>query len=179
MTDLEPTSLIRLWSAAGASIGQTMLGRTDQAILTLDEVEPLTGWTDWDVEWAFARSLALAYGGRLDDAREPLCRIGARLRSDTPSPLVPTVVAGFGVLAALEGRTARAEELFQLLTATRSAASTAATFEVIAGLEGWSDEDFFNLKMTRALVAASRQAQGDRHDYFARLNALAKEEVAA
>ena len=104
MTDLEPTSLIRLWSASGAAIGQTMLGRTDEAMVTLDEVERPDGWTDWEVEWAFAQALALAYSGRLERGAPTLCRIGARLGSDDPSPLVPTVVAGFGVLATLEGR---------------------------------------------------------------------------
>ncbi len=177
MTQLEPTSLIRLWSGSGAAIGRTLLGQPDVALDLLDDLEPLTGWTDWAVEWAYARALALAYSNRLDDARESLCRVGARLGTDGPSPLVPTVVAGFGVLATLEGRIDRAAQLFELLTATRSSASTAATYEVVGGLEGWSDEDFANLKLTRAMTAAGRQSQMDRVDFFARLHALAREEV--
>jgi predicted ATPase/class 3 adenylate cyclase len=179
LTTLEPTSLIRLWSVSGAAIGRTLLGQPRAALDLLDSVEPLTDWTDWAVEWAYARALALAHSDAIDDARASLCRIGARLGPNGPSPLVPTLVAAFGVLAALEGRNTRASRLFELLTATRSSASTASTYEVVGRLEGWSDEEFANLKLTRAMVALSRQSQLDRREYFTRLNALVREEVQA
>ena len=90
---------------------------------------------------------------------------------------MPTLVAGFGVLAMLEGQAERASELFELLTATRSPASTAATYEVIGDLEGWSDDGFANAKVVWALTKASRQSELERREYFGRLNALVREEV--
>ena len=179
MSTVEPTSLFRLWSTSGAAIGLTMLGDPDQALCTLDEVADLAEWTDWTVEWTFARSLALARGGRIDDAREVLLAIGARLGTERPSPLVTTVVAGFGVLAALEGRAERAAELLALVTASRSAASTAAVYEVIGKLEGWSDERFAHFKAEWALGAVARQQSMERGQFFARLGQLVREEIAA
>ncbi|MGZ4693246.1 MAG: ATP-binding protein, partial [Acidimicrobiales bacterium] len=177
MAALDPTSLVRLWSAAGAAIGQTLCGRPEQALATLDEVAALVAWTDWGVEWAFARAFALAHCGPLSEARAPLCAVGARLGPDRPSPLAVTVVAGFGVLAALEGREERAAELFESLTAARSAASTAAAYEVLGRLEGWGADEFAHRKIERVILAAGRQEEMTRAEYFARMNALAHEEA--
>ena len=113
-------------------------------------------WTDWAVEWAFARAFALAHCGPIADARAPLAAIGARFGTDHPSPLAGTVVAGFGVLAALEGDTARATELLGWLTATRSAASTAAAYEVLGRMEGWTDDEFANRKVERVIDGGRR-----------------------
>jgi hypothetical protein len=179
MARLEPTSLVRLWSASGVAIGQTLLGRADDALDTLDEVEALVSWTDWGVEWAFARAFALARRREFEAARLPLLAIAARFGSDSPSPLVPTVVAGFGVVADAEGQADRAEELFALLTATRSPASSAAMYEVIGRTLQWPDDEFANLKITRALTVVGRQSEMERDRYFSTLNALAREEVAA
>jgi predicted ATPase/class 3 adenylate cyclase len=178
MRSLEPLSLYRLWSASGAAIGQTALGQPGEALATLDDVVALANWTDWTVEWAFARSFALAHCGRLDDARRSLLAIGARLGTDRPSPLVTTVVAGFGVLAALEGRSQRAAELLALVTATRSPASTAAVYEAVGRLEGWTAEGFADRKAEWLMAALSRQGGLERPQYFARLGALVREEVA-
>jgi hypothetical protein len=178
MRSLEPLSLYRLWSASGAAIGQTALGQPGEALATLDDVVALANWTDWTVEWAFARSFALAHCGRLDDARRSLLAIGARLGTDRPSPLVTTVVAGFGVLTALEGRSQRAAELLALVTATRSPASTAAVYEAVGRLEGWTAEGFADRKAEWLMAALSRQGGLERPQYFARLGALVREEVA-
>jgi predicted ATPase/class 3 adenylate cyclase len=178
LASLEPTSIVRLWSACGAAIGQTLLGRPRDALATLDEVDSLVDWTDWAVEWAFARSLALAHCGPTDEARRPLVALAERLGGDRASPLVPTVVIGFGLLAAMEDRTERAAELLEVLTAARSAAATAAAYEVLGRIEGWNDEEFSNRKLTRAIEAGARQSQIDRRDYFAKLHTLAREEVA-
>jgi predicted ATPase/class 3 adenylate cyclase len=177
MNQVEPTNLIRLWSVAGAAIGQTLLGRPGEALGTLDQIADMVDWTDWAVEWAFAQALALAHRGPVEAGRTPLRAMAARLGSESPSPLAGTVVAGFGVLAAMEGRTARAATLFELLTATRSPASTAAAFEVLGRLEGWSDEEFANSKLERVIAAAVRQEAMTRADLFGRLNALAREEA--
>ncbi len=177
MAGIEPTNLIRLWSVAGAAIGQTLGGRPDDALDTLDEVAAIVDWTDWAVEWAFARALALAHVGSTEDARAPLCAIAGRLGAESPSPLAGTVVAGFGVLAAMEGRQGRATELFALLTATRSPASTAAAFEVLGRLEGWTDDEFANRKLERVITAAGRQSEMSRAELFGRLNALARDEA--
>jgi hypothetical protein len=179
LEEVEPSSLVRLWSTCGASLGLTLDGRAEDALAALDAVSHLIDWTEWAVEWSFARALALAHAGRLDEARRPLCDIGARMGFDTPSPLAGTVVAGFGIIATMEGRTDRAAELFALLTATRSAASTAAVYEVVGRLEGWTDEEFANRKVTRALYAQARQDEISREAFFAQLSALAREEVVA
>jgi predicted ATPase/class 3 adenylate cyclase len=179
MRSLEPTSLFRLWSASGAAIGQTMLDEPGQALRTLDEVADLAGWTDWTVEWTFARSLALARSRRIGEARQALLAIGERLGSDRPSPLVTTVVAGFGVLAAVEGRSDRATELLALVAASRSPASTAAVYEVIGQLEGWGDEEFADRKRAWVVTTLTRQHGLERGQFFSRLGELVREEVAA
>jgi hypothetical protein len=179
MRSLEPRSLFRLWSASGTAIGQTMLDEPHEALRTLDDVAALADWTDWTVEWAFARSLALAHCGRIDDARQLLLAIGARLGTDRPSPLVTTVVAGFGVLAALEGRSERAAEILSFVTASRSPASTAAVYEAIGQLEGWSDEGFAQGKSQWAMAAWTRQHGLERGQFFTQLGQLVREEIAA
>jgi predicted ATPase/class 3 adenylate cyclase len=177
MSTLEPTSLFRLWSASGAAIGQTLLGRPQDALRTLDEVESLADWTDWTVEHAFARSFALASRGDPEGARRTLVAIGARLGTERPSPLVTTVVAGFGVLAALEGRSDRAAELLALVPASRAAASTAAVYEVVGRLEQWGDEQFANRKVTWLLAALARHEGLERRQFFVRLGELVREEL--
>jgi predicted ATPase/class 3 adenylate cyclase len=179
MCVLEPRSLFRLWSASGAAIGQTVLGRPDEALGTLDEVAALADWTDWTVEWTFARSFALARCGRIDDARQALLAIGARLGTERPSPLVVTVVAGFGVLAALEGRSDRAVELLSVVPASRAPASNAAVYEVIGRLEGWDEERFADRKLEWVLAGLARTQGQDRGRFFARLGELVREELAA
>ena len=66
---IEPTSLIRLWSTAGAAMSLTMLGRPIPALELLDEVAALADWTDWSADWFFARAVGLAYEGEFEDAR--------------------------------------------------------------------------------------------------------------
>ena len=174
---VEPTSIIRIWSAAGSAIGHVLLGRVDAALLALAQVEELIGWTDWDAEWAFAMALAQASIGRTEDARELLSTFGARLGSGGPSPIASTIVAGFGVLAEKEGRHGRARELFSLLTATRQGASTAAMYEVLGRLDGWDDADFANHKVEHVIGAMARETAMERAQYFADLAALVREEV--
>ena len=117
---LEPTSLIRLWSAAGAVMSLTMLDRFDDASAVLDDVASLAGWTDWSVDWFFASAFLSARRGKVDEARETLRTIGTRFGNVSVSPMTGTVVAGFGILAHLEGRDERAKELFEPLVATRA-----------------------------------------------------------
>ena len=51
---IEPTSLLRLWTGAGAAMSFTMLGHLDEASAAIDEVSGLAGWTDWSADWYFA-----------------------------------------------------------------------------------------------------------------------------
>ena len=101
---IEPTSLVRLWTGSGATMSFTMLGRLDEASAAIDEVSGLAGWTDWSADWYFARAVLLAHRGQIDEAREALRAIGTHFDNGSLSPMVSTVVAGFGVLACLEGR---------------------------------------------------------------------------
>ena len=83
------------------------------------------------------------------------------------------------MLAALEGDTERAATLLRGLTATRSAASTAAAYEVVGRMEGWTDGEFADRKVERVIAAAPVQQSMSRDEYFARFNALAYEESMA
>ena len=51
---IEPTSLVRLWTGAGAAMSFTMLGQLEEASAAIDEVSGLAGWTDWSADWYFA-----------------------------------------------------------------------------------------------------------------------------
>ena len=154
-----------------------MLGRLDEASAAIDEVSGLAGWTDWSADWYFARAVLLAHRGQIDEAREALRAIGARFDNVSLSPMVSTVVAGFGVLACLEGRHERATELFDLLTATRAAASTAVMYEAIGDLEGWSDEEFANRRIERVLGVIQQQGTMERSAFFAALGIRLREEL--
>ena len=162
---VEPTSLIRLWSAAGAAMSLTMLGRFDDAFGVLEDVASLAGWTDWSVDWFFASAFLSAQRGDVEDARETLRTIGTRFSDDSVSPMTGTVVAGFGILAHLEGRDDRARALFEPLVATRATASTAVLYEMIADVEGWPNEDF----ATAPLRARDRGRTARRSDGPGRL----------
>ena len=147
MAALEPTSLIRLWAASGAAIGQTLLGDPDAAMETLAEVELLTDWTDWAVEWAYAQALALAYSGQLDRRRANHCAGSVPDSARTiRRPSCRHWWRGSACSRRWKDRPSACSELFELLTATRSPASTAATYEVIGDLEGWSDDGFANAR---------------------------------
>ncbi len=90
-----------------------------------------------------------------------------------------TVVAGFGILAHLEGRDERARELFAILVATRAPASTAVMYEMIADVEGWPDEDFATRRLERVLEVVEQQSVMDRPDFFASLGVRLREELGA
>ncbi len=64
---IEPTSLVRLWTGAGAAMSFTMLGQLDEASAAIDEVSGLAGWTDWSADWYFARAVLLADRGQIDE----------------------------------------------------------------------------------------------------------------
>ena len=174
---LEPTSLIRLWSAAGAVMSLTMLDRFDDASAVLDTVASLAGWTDWSVDWFFASAFLSARRGAFDEARETLRTIGTRFDNVNVSPMTGTVVAGFGVLAHLEGRDERAEELFESLVATRAPASTAVLYETIAHVEGWPDEEFATRRLERVLEVVQRLEVMARPDFFASLGVRLRAEL--
>jgi predicted ATPase/class 3 adenylate cyclase len=169
LASVEPTSLIRLWTAAGAAMSLTMVERYDDAAAVLDDVASLAGWTDWSVDWFFARAVLAARRGRFDEARETLRTIGARFVDVSVSPMTGTVVAGFGVLAHLEGREPRARQLFEVLTATRAAASTAILYETIGEMEGWQDDEFGDRRLERVAGIVQRQPAMGRSDFFAYL----------
>ena len=174
---IEPTSLVRLWTGSGAAMSFTMLGQLDEASAAIDEVSGLAGWTDWSADWYFARAVLLAHRGQIDEARETLRAIGTRFDNVSLAPMVSTVVAGFGVLACLEGRHERATELFDLITATRAAASTAVMYEAIGDLEGWSDEEFANRRIERVLGVIQQQGAMERSAFFAALGIRLREEL--
>jgi predicted ATPase/class 3 adenylate cyclase len=174
---LEPTSLIRLWSAAGAAMSLTMLDRFDDASTVLDTVAPLAGWTDWSADWFFASAFLSARRGEFDEARETLCTIGARFGAASVSPMTSTIVAGFGILAHLEGRDERARVLFERLVATRAPASTAVLYEVIADIEGWADEEFAVRRFERVVETVQQLERLDRPDFFASLGVRLREEL--
>ena len=134
---IEPTSLIRLWSTAGAAMSLTMLGRPDAALELLNEVAALADWTDWSADWFFARAVGLAYEGEFEDAHATLCSIGARFDNVDVSPMTSTVVAGFGVVAHRRGDDERARTLFEPLIATRTPTSTAVLYETLAEMGAW------------------------------------------
>ncbi len=174
---IEPTSLLRLWTGSGAAMSFTMLDRLDEASAAIDEVSGLAGWTDWSADWYFARAVLLAHRGQIDEARETLRAIGTRFDNVSLSPMASTVVAGFGVLACLEGRDERATELFELITATRAAASTAVMYEAIRDLEGWSDEEFANRRIERVLGVIQQQGAMERSAFFAAVGIRLREEL--
>jgi predicted ATPase len=174
---LEPTSLIRLWSAAGAVMSLTMLGRFGDASAVLDAVEALAGWTDWSADWFFASAFLSARRGNADEARATLRAIGTRFGTGSVSPMTATVVAGFGALAHLEGRDTRASVLFELLVATRAAASTAVLYEMVAEVEGWPDEEFDQRRFDRLLGVVGRLEALPRSDFFALLGLRLGEEL--
>jgi hypothetical protein len=175
---LAPTSLIRLWSVAGAVMSLTMLDRLADATAMLDSVEGLAGWTDWSVDWFFASALLAARKHEYDVARETLRTIGTRFDNVTVSPMTGTVVAGFGVLAHLEGRDERARHLFEPLVATRATASTAVLYEMVADLEGWTDEDFALRRFERVVDIVPRLEAMPRPEFFALLGSRLREELA-
>ncbi len=71
---VEPTSLIRFWSAAGAAMSLTMLDRFDDAAAVLEDIATLAGWTDWSVDWFFASAFLSARRGDFDEARRRSAR---------------------------------------------------------------------------------------------------------
>jgi hypothetical protein len=174
---LEPTSLIRLWSAAGAAMSLTMLGRFGDASAVLDGVEALAGWTDWSADWFFASAFLSARRGNTNEARATLRSIGTRFGTGSVSPMTATVVAGFGALAHLEGRDARASELFELLVATRAVASTAVLYEMVAEVEGWPDDEYEQRRFDRVLDLVRRIQVLPRPDFFASLGRRLGEEM--
>jgi hypothetical protein len=177
LESIEPTSLIRLWTASGAAMSLTVLGRYGDASGVLDDVAALAGWTDWSVDWFFARAYLHARRGEMHDARATLCTIGRRFDNASVSPMTGTVVAGFAVLALLEGREERAQSLLELLTATRTAASTAVLYETLGAAHGWSDDDFATRRMEHVMTSGQRQMQMDRPAYFAALGERLREEL--
>jgi tetratricopeptide (TPR) repeat protein len=176
---IEPTSLIRLWTAAGAAMSLTLLDRYDDANAVLDGVGALAGWTDWSVDWYFARALLHARRGNVDEARNVLATIGARFGNVSVSPMTGTVVAGFGVLAHFEGRPDRARTLLEFIVATRSAASTAVMYETIADFDGWSDDEFEARRLQRAVDILQSHGGTERSEYFDALGVLLREELSA
>ena len=174
---IEPTSLVRLWTGSGAAMSLTMLGHLDEASDALDEVSHLAGWTDWSADWYFARAVLLGHRGQLDEAREVLRVIGTRFDNASLAPMVSTVVAGFGVLACLEGRHERATALFDLLTATRAAASTAVMYEAISEIEGWSDVEFARRRLERVLEVVQQHGSMERSAFFAAVGRRLREEL--
>jgi hypothetical protein len=176
---IEPTSLVRLWSAAGAVMSLTMLDRFDDASMVLGTFAPLAGWTDWSVDWFFASAFLSARQGTFDEARETLRAIGARFDNVSVSPMTGTVVAGFGMLAHLEGRDERARELFAPLVATRATASTAVLYEMIAAVEGWDDEGFAQRRFERLMEVVPRLEVMPRPEFFALLGDRLREELRA
>jgi hypothetical protein len=166
---VEPTSLIRLWSASGAAMSLTLLERFDEAAAALDGVASLSGWTDWSVDWYFAKAFLAARRGDLHNARRALEAIGTRFDNASVSPMTGTVVAGFGVLAHLGGEHERAASMLDIVTSTRATASTAVLYEVIGEAEGWRDADYATRRVERALAALQKQQQLDRAVFFTEL----------
>jgi predicted ATPase/class 3 adenylate cyclase len=175
---IEPTSLARLWTAAGAAMSLTVLGRFDDAAAALDDVSALAGWTDWSVDWFFARAYLQARRGETEAARETLRAIGMRFDNVSVSPMTGTVVAGFGIVAYLEGHTEHARSLLEILTTTRAAASTAVLYQTIADVEGWSDADFDTRRLERVIEIVPRQVAMTRDEFFAALGDRLREELA-
>jgi hypothetical protein len=176
---VEPTSLVRLWSAAGAVMSLTMLHRFDDASAVLDTFATLAGWTDWSVDWFFASALLSARRGNFDEARATLRAIGTRFDNVSVSPMTATVVAGFGMLAHFEGRDERARELFAPLVATRATASTAVLYEIIAAVEAWADDDFARRRFERLMEVVPRLQMMPRDEFFALLGDRLREELQA
>ena len=110
-------------------------------------------------------------------ARAALCAIGQRFDNASDSPMTGTVVAGFAVLALLEGREDRADSLLELLTATRTAASTAVLYETLGAARGWSDDDFATRRVEQAMTSGQRQIKLDRPAFFAALGKRLREEL--
>jgi tetratricopeptide (TPR) repeat protein len=175
---LEPTSLIRLFAASAAAISLTMLHDVDRAHSVLDEVASLADWTDWSADYFFARALAYATAGKHEDAHETLRSIGARFDNVDVSPMVSTVVAGFGIAAHLSGDDNRARRLLEPLSATRAPASTAALYETIATMEHWPADAFTDRKLHHLLAIAERFTPENRPEFFATLRALLRDELA-
>jgi predicted ATPase/class 3 adenylate cyclase len=175
---LEPTSLIRLFAASAEAISLTLLGDVDRAHSVLDEVASLADWTDWSADYFFARALAYARAGKHEDAHETLRSIGVRFDHVDVSPMVSTVVAGFGIVAHLSGDDDRARELFDPLSATRAPASTAALYETIATMEHWPADEFRDRKLHHLLAIAERFTPENRPEFFGTLRALLREELA-
>jgi predicted ATPase/class 3 adenylate cyclase len=166
---IEPTSLVRLWTASGAAMSLTLLGRLEEATNALDEVAMLSGWTDWSVDWYFARAFLAARRGDMSAARRELAAIGTRFDNGSVSPMTGTVLAGFGVLAYLRGEHERAVAMLDIVTSTRATASTAVLYEVIGDAEGWRGIDYSNRRIERALAALQKQQQLDRSVFFTEL----------
>jgi hypothetical protein len=88
-----------------------------------------------------------------------------------------TVLAGFAILALLEGRDERAESLLELISATRSTATTAVLYETLAAANGWSDDDFPTRRVEQAIAKGLRQMELERPAFFAALGARLHEEL--
>jgi predicted ATPase/class 3 adenylate cyclase len=178
LTTIEPTSLIRLWSAAGAAMSLTMLGRSGGALELLEDVSALADWTDWSADWFFARAVALAYQGSFDDAHATLCSIGTRFDNVDVSPMTSTVIAGFGVVAHMDGDDGRARALFEPLIATRTPMSTAVLYESLAELDAWSAADFLERRLEWLGEVSRRHETAPRAAFFDWLRRLLREELA-
>ncbi len=174
---IEPTSLIRLWCAAGAAMSLTMLGRSGAALELLDQVAPLADWTDWSADWFFARRVALAYEGAFDDAHATLCSIGARFDNVDVSPMTSTVVAGFAVVAHRRGDDERARTLFEPLIATRTPTSTAVLYETLAEMGTWPAPEFSERRFVWFAEVSGRHEAAPRAAFFAWLRRLLREEL--
>ena len=115
--------------------------------------------------------------GNFEQARATLHAIGELFDRSSVSPMTGTVVAGFGILAHLEGDDERARTLLQSLTATRAAASTAILQEVLAEMDGWSDQDFATRRTERVIQIEQHQEGTNRADFFATLSVNLRQEL--